>query len=647
MGIMGSANSSLPRGVDMPISTQCPKCQKLYRLKDELLGKRVACADKACRTLFEVVPYVPPVKVTMPRDAEAVAVAALLEEPELTQAAAVDTRTIDLTCAVCDHKWNVAWSMQGKNALCPECKTRQKVPEQKAANKIDWRNPNAKRPSLAKQEEVPDDVWGSKGGQVSVGSLKEAGAIKGVEYEARPVSFWIKWGSLAGVVLAVIVGTGFYWYQSKKQEGQLKLIDDATTDLAGLKDAGLSPSALPQFDALFQIASAEFAIRQNNSEGLKTALDRIAQARQQLQDQTGKGQDKDAVTTELISVIVALGGSSEQVKSGTRIYWSPSDIQRKPGGGMANRDQSVVTELQVVFQILLTSGAEGDWRFASLRRAVRELHAHGQGALAEGLVSSGFRSDEQNEATAVAMLEQARVSGDLAKAAADAETIKQLIGDKAENVPAAANALWMLVKTPGTSPPSLPTSPGLNVRLAHTLLKLAQNQPAEALAVAQMPGPADEQLRALTLIAEQSTAPHDAVAVAAKIVAIPDFKTSVSNSVFTHLARAAGQSGNDSAVDVFANAITDDGLKVWAKADALRAKVQAHRETKADDPLSLPDDLKKLRVGHAWAKLVSFRQNQRVANRGLEQAAKDLPGGTLRPFALIGLALGAQDGAMR
>jgi hypothetical protein len=647
MGIMGGANSPLPHGVDMPISTQCPKCQKLYRLKDELLGKRVACADKACRTLFEVVPYVPPPKPAAPRDAEAIAVAALIEEADPVQAVAEDTRKIDLTCLACDHKWQVPWAMQGKNALCPECKTRQKVPEQKAANKIDWRNPNAKRPSLAKQEEVPDDVWGSKGGTVSVGALKEAGAIKGIEYEARPVSFWIKWGMLAGVVIALSVGSVYYWYQSRKQDGQLKLIDNATADIASLKDAGLSPTAMPQFEALFQIASAEYAIRQNSPEGLKAALDRIAAARQQLQDVTGKGQDKDAVTTELISAIIAMGGTPAQANSGTRIYWSPSDIQRKPGGGMAGRDKPVVTELQDVFQILLSSGAEADWRFASLRRAVRELHAHGQGALAEGLVSSGFRSDETNEATAVAMLELARVSGDMGKAAADAETLKVLIGDKAENVPAAANALWMLVKTPGTSPPSLPASPGLNGRLAHTLLKLAQNQPAEALAVAQMPGPVDDQLRALALIAEQSAAPHDAVAAAAQHVAVPDFKTSVSNSVFVRLARAAGHTGNDATAETFVNPITDEGLKVWARADALRMKVIVNTQTKADDPLPMPDDLKKLRVGHAWAKLITFRQNQRVANRGLEQAANDLPSGTLRPFALIGLALGAQDGALR
>lgn len=628
----------------MPISTQCPKCQKLYRLKDELLGKRVACADKACRTLFEVVPYVPPKPA--PRDAEAIAAAAFNDEPEPAQTAAEDTRKIDLTCVVCEHKWHVPWAMQGKNALCPECKHRQKVPEQKASNKVDWRNPNARRPSLAKQEEVPDDVWGSKGGTVSVGSLKEAGAIKGVEYEPRPASFWLKWGALGVVVTALIVGTGFYWYQSRKQEGQLKLIDDATADIAALKTAGLAPTAVPQVEALFQIAAAEFAVRQNSPEGLKAAIDRMATARQLLSDLAGKGQDKDAVTSELISAIISLGGTPAQVKEGTRIYWSPSDIQRKQGG-IVGRDQSVVSELQNVFQILMTSGAEADWRFASLRRAVRELHAHGQGALAEQLVSSGFRSDERNDATAAVALELARVSGDLAKAASDGEILKQSIGGKPESVPAAASALWMLANTNSTMPPSLGSPPSLNARMAHTLWKLAQNQHADALNVAQLPGPADDQLRALALVAEQSPSTHDAIAAAVKLVAIPDFKTNVSNSTFVSLARAAGQSGNDSAVDAFVHPITDEGMNVWAKADALRARVQANRETKADDPLSIPDDPNKLRAGHAWAKLISFRQNQRVANRGLEQAAQALPSGTLRPFAWIGLALGAQDGVVR
>ena len=61
-------------------------------------------------------------------------------------------RKIALTCATCDHKWDVPWSMQGKNVLCPDCRTRQRVPEQKTG-KVDWRDSRAGRPTLARVEQ--------------------------------------------------------------------------------------------------------------------------------------------------------------------------------------------------------------------------------------------------------------------------------------------------------------------------------------------------------------------------------------------------------------------------------------------------------------------------------------------------------------
>ena len=38
----------------MAIEMQCPACKKAYRLKDELAGKKVTCANAECRTVFAV-----------------------------------------------------------------------------------------------------------------------------------------------------------------------------------------------------------------------------------------------------------------------------------------------------------------------------------------------------------------------------------------------------------------------------------------------------------------------------------------------------------------------------------------------------------------------------------------------------------------
>ena len=637
----------------MPISTQCPKCLKLYKLKDELLGKRATCANPDCRTLFDVKPYVaPPKPVVKPMDAEAIAMAALNDDPDPIQAVPEDLRKIAMTCASCDCKYEVAWSMQGKNSLCPECKSRQKVPEQQVGStKVDWRNSNARRPSLAQQEDVPDDVWGSKKGQVSIGALKEAGAIKGIEYEPLPKSLWVKIGStLALVVLGASIG-GYYYFKSKKHESQIKLIDDAELDFAAFKDAGIPPTAAPQFQALARAAEAEFRGRQNTPEGIKLAIQKLTAARQHLQDPGARGMDRDLIAVEMISIAIAFGGDSEQIKTGEKIPWDPANANRK-NAPMVTKDQSVFAELQSIFQTMLGNGAEVDLRMMALRRAARELESKGQGSLAESLVGTGFRQEEQIEASATVALELARFGGNHQKAGEDAENVKQLfgVGAKAENVPAAAQALWLLTKVKG--PVEAPAPPGagtanVTARMTYTLLHLAQNQSGEALAIAKLPGSDDERLRAISLVAEAAPNPAEAVAAAMEIVAPVGPKPVVQQAVYARLARAAGAAGNDAAVDAFVAAIADEGLKSWAKADALRAKIEANPTSKVEDPTTAPDDPKKLRVGTAWAKLVIFRHNVRVANSGLEMAAKALPTGTLRPFALFGLALGAQDGIVR
>jgi hypothetical protein len=627
---------------EMPISTQCPKCQKLYKLKDELLGKRVSCASASCRTLFEVKPYVPPGSKQHPKlDAEAVAAAALKDEPDPVEAVPEDMRKIAMACGVCEFKFEVAWGLQGKNTICPECKHRQKVPEQKAANqKVDWKNINSKRPTLAKEPEVPDDVWGAKKANVSVGAMKEAGAIKGVEYEPRPLSFWVKIGTLAAVVLAVGIGGIVYMSKSKQEQSQLELIKDAKGDFDSFKDAGIPPAAAPQFKALNSLALAEYHARLDTANDLKLATQHLGSARQAMIGDA-RGGDREAILAELMSVTLAFGGDAEQVKGGGKLPWVP--IENVKRSGLKQNDTTVVNELKKLFEDL-QQFADFDFRLAVLRRLTRELEAKGQGALIAGLVNDGFRSEEQTEASAMVSLELARIANNTAKATEDAEQFKPGESAPGESFPPTVHALWVLTNATGVpkAPAAASGSPSMASRMTSLWVKLAQNQPAEALTIAKMPGNGDERLKAIALVAE--LLPAEAVPAALEVLAS---RPTVPPSVLARLAKAAGTIGNDDAVEKFVAAIADDGWKAWARGDALRAKIAASPTARADEGSVPPiDDGKKLRAGHAWSKLVLFRHNAKLG-LNVTPEAKALPAGSLRPFGYLGIVLGTMDKAAK
>ena len=77
----------------------------------------------------------------------------------------------------------------------------------------------------------------------------------------------------------------------------------------------------------------------------------------------------------------------------------------------------------------------------------------------------------------------------------------------------------------------------------------------------------------------------------------------------------------------------------------MRLRLIAAKGEKADDAQAeLPDDAKKMRVGHAWGRMAIARNNAMVAkDRGVAKDFAGWPRGTIHPFALAGVALGLQD----
>ena len=168
-----------------------------------------------------------------------------------------------------------------------------------------------------------------------------------------------------------------------------------------------------------------------------------------------------------------------------------------------------------------------------------------------------------------------------------------------------------------------------------------------ALAVAIRGGPdqADDKLRALAAVADWAENATEAATKADAVLTNEGKGKSNAGYALLRLATAAGKAGQADLADKLIAAIADDGLKAWAKAEAIRAKLDMIKDQKAE--LSLVDqttDKGKVRVGHVWVAVLVARHN--AAATGDQSAAKvyaDWPDGAFKGAGLAGLAVGIQD----
>ena len=311
----------------MPIDTRCPHCQKAYRLKDEFLGRKVKCPNPECQKPFAVVPVEAAPKpaaakkpaVTAEQDAEALAAAMFNDNSG--PAAPGDTRTVEMACANCDHKWAVPFEKKGKNVICPECNFLQKVPDKKE-KKIDWRDPNADRPSMAKGEEVPEDLRKQMSRDVGTGALVEAGVIK---EEIEPLPLAVKLQRIAVVLgavaaLAVVV---LYFLNSRQAGKEQRFMDEALAEVEKITDEGMTKGQPPLLKALLLTAAAEHALRNDSPDQRKLAAERFGVARQLLEQQP-RSPERDVLLGELAVLIPKFGGDDEQIGKELRLRWQPA-----------------------------------------------------------------------------------------------------------------------------------------------------------------------------------------------------------------------------------------------------------------------------------------------------------------------------------
>ena len=645
----------------MSIETQCPACSKAYKLKDELAGKRVTCANPTCRFVFPVpkagtgtAPTLAAMKagkapVKSAAEVEVAALAALNDDPDEVP---VDSRTIAMSCEICEHKWTEPWDKQGKNTVCPECRTRQKVPvpQAKAGAKQDWRK-GGPGPSMAKREALEGVSASGDAGYVSGESLRSAG-LGLPQYEARPL--WQKVFVVAFPLLLLMLGGYAYlaYTRSRTDTREIETMTDALADLPDDKDSPLPKSEIAVYRAALLIAALEYHAARDkpDAKGLTDTMNLAARARTELETAPA-GIERDVLFQELCRVIVKLGGTPEQIESGNRIRWTPQ------GGGSARARISEKTyDVQNELRLAMTAMrgqdrvVNAEVRKQILRLVARDLSKAGEGDVVERLIPALFGDEEQIDATAIAGWEIFKANGDLAKASAAVAGLG--IGS---NPPPALLALAQVVEP---VPPMLklpPYAAGTSalddvIRAAHGYTALLKNNPGEAIEIAKRPGRTDGRLRLLALAAEVSNEPGPAVAAAAEIVATDGKKRELgipSDDVLIRLAGQAGRAGQADKLDIFAKAGSRDDARSLARATFLQGQSHAGAKLADEAVLEIPPDAKDYRLGHAWGRLLIARGNAKGSIALPADRYESWGKSTFRAFGLAGYTLGRQDAAAR
>lgn len=660
----------------MAIDTNCPFCRKAYRLRDDLDGKKVTCANQECRKVFTVTgvatgaaraatgsPNLPSRKPEIPPeqqiDADALAAAALAEEDDA--AGPEDTRTIEMTCTFCEHQWSVAWSMQGKNALCPDCKSRVRVPEQKKVGKADWRD--ARQPSLARVEKLEGVQATNDSTFISGQTIRDAGLVE-VEYEPRPASFYLKYAAL-GLLVVGTIGTLIFWTvrdRTAQREDQFVLDFRKAVESEDLNT--MTPDEATLYRGTLYLLAGQYAVRIPDQQHRDQAIRDFGEARVEL-EKARRSQVRDLLLVELAIAITALGGDDEAVLAKSKLNWVPTPprnarAQVKPSAAEA---EGVQGQLRRVFQTMRQERAPAEYEARALaaRRVARQLVKPGQVQMLVDTLHAGFAENEIPEIRGQLGLILLQ-SGDQEGARQLAEDTKTLLtameAGSASPSPASLQALWLALEPPISSP-TITSAPGPGEpsevsRLAFSLLKAVQKQPDEAMQIAGRPGKGDARLKALAYAAEFTENQAPLVDKAAELLAAEQQKKDSaqlpSGIVLARLAMMAASAGQPDKAEQFTKVILDEGLREWTRAEVLHGQLERDRAREAkEEDAPLPDDLKKYRIGHAWARFQIARHNAaRTQDRALAQKySQSWPGNVIPSFGHAGVALGIQDAELR
>lgn len=637
----------------MAIAFNCPHCLFSYRLPDKYGGKQARCKNPECRQIITI-----PKPITIPDDAAAplsqeeadtLALAALADEPSAapTESASAD-KPIPVNCPYCDHKWTVPRAMGGKNVLCPnpECRQRVRVEQPKDDGPTDWRQFKTKLPSGAKQNfEKLEGVQDAADVRIVSGTaLREADAT-GVEVEPRSLKEKL---AIALTILGLIAGgvlSGWLLVNRRVAVQEDQLIADARAEFTKLAPE-LNPTEAALASALLHLAAAEHALRHNEFKKTKEAQNLLGQALDEVRRQPPGSIVRSLIAYEVALTTLTFGGNDEEVAEQLRFRWLP-DINPTRPTRINEKTPTVHEELGRALVLLI--GTDAELRFVIARRLTRELIRRGRADVAAAIIPlTLFTDGEREEARAVVALEVYRAD---AQSPLPQQTAEELKGLKPQNAPSAQTLFSALkINKPvlyGPPPPGTGPVASEGSLLAYTGLRLLENKPEEALALAQRGPRPDVQLKLLALCAEWSPDPTAAVATAKRVIETYRGKRDVSLNP-AHIIRITLAAANSGQVDMsheLANTLTDEGLRAWLKAAVIRELVASRPDQKAEETWAeAPDDPKRFRAGHALGRMLVARHNTQLSHdREKEKKETALWPTPARPFALAGIALGLQD----
>jgi hypothetical protein len=643
----------------MAIDAKCPHCEKPYRLKDELAGKKVTCANQSCRQVFTITPTLNgnglAPAAPAPKKAPAKAVVAAVDADELAAAAfkddpdeiPEDQKKITVKCEMCETGFEVAWAMQGKFALCTECKHRQKVPMQETGKIGGWREREG--PQGRKLEELEGVQASTQGKMVGKEALEKGGAIT-VEYEDRPLSFYVKWAALGGLLLALAVGSFLYLKKNRETAKEEKV----TADYDKVLDSDELKS-LPGYQAALRISLGEAEARTiKNQKDRDQAIAYFTGALANLRTAPAPRGDAEQLYSELALAMVHLGGSGEDLVEKRRLSWLPpaqapnANAKIKPNQAEA---EGVQGQVRRVLQALRDAESTFDTRSDAFRRLTREFLKVGQPEVVYSAIPTLFQDAEIPEAEGQYALECHRGGkADLAQQIA----AKLKAGGPAAAAAPSVQALNALLAAKPLSPGAEPAD---QARFAATALALVQNNAAEAKAIATRGSPtqAVSKLRALALATDWSEKPNEFLDAAGSIARDEAKKTPITTQIpgviLLRLAQGAARSGMADRAEDFVKLIPDENLKVFARAEVLRHRLAVDRSQPAkDDEAEIPADAdpKKLKLGHAWGRLQLARHNGYKGDVSkLASAYAKWPKNLIAPFGQVGLTLGSLDAAQK
>jgi hypothetical protein len=654
----------------MAIDMTCPKCAKAYRLKDELLGKKVTCANEKCRSQFVVgvkpgtgtsptlgamkTPAAKPPKAPPPPpiDVETTAMAAFADDEE--EVVPVENRTIAMKCTGCEHTWTEGWDKQGKNVLCPECRTRQKVPIPDAKKgKTDWRKDGM--PAGRKIEKLEGVSSSTDAGYVSGEALRGAGLGR-PELEPRPLWQKVFFVAFPITVIALMVYGVSAFTRSRQDSNVAETMKLALEDLPP-DDTLLPKPEIPLFRAGIRLSAGEYIARKvkTSPKELAESLEQFSKARLDLEGAPSSF-GRDQLFAELAVAQLALGGNQAQVDEQQRIRWQPQGTTSRQVQ-VNTKVYDVQNELRQTFASMKNPDkpVSRDLREYTLRRVARELAKAEQADIIERLIPSLFNDDEQLEATAIAAFETYRATTDMTKATAAVGTLAPSILP-GRPVPSALVALGNLLPDVPANLKISPYTPGSgpiedNVRSVQGQLLVLKGAFSEAIELAKRPGRTDSRLRLLAMVAEHSPEPALAVTTAADILAADGNKKDLGTIPEFLLVRLAGQAGRanqGASLDAFVKFIPKDDYRAWARAEGLRGQFTSGPAKLADETQAEPPtETKDFRIGHAWSRLWLARNNAAAGEKKPPDAFDRWGKGTFRPYGLAGQALGLQDRNLR